>query len=196
MATFTVNLSCLKSKVADARDCLVEQSNELTATLTDAGIPPADILTAAVNLNKEYDWTRNGQVFKGYRGSTSLLVTVEDLAVLGDLYTELLEDGQLDLYGLQYGHSRMDSLRNVAYLRALGQANALADQLAGQLPGGETRRIVAISNVDTRASAPPPAWGETSLQPVAAEQSAPQSLAINTGTMRVETELWVDYGVR
>jgi uncharacterized protein YggE len=194
MATFRINLSCLKASVKAAKNCLVEQSNTLSDQLLASGIEKDDILTTSVTLNKSYTWQNNSRVFEGYKSATSLQVKVRDLDALDEVYTELLETRNLDLSGLSYDHSQMDSLRNQAYINALKKAHALADTLLSELPESG-KEILKISNVHIASSSP---YRQRSAQTMmmADSKAAEQSVAIHTGTIKVTATLYVEYRIR
>ncbi len=153
MATFQINLSCLKWSIKESKNCIVDKSNELHAALQSFGIKESDILTTSVNMNKSYVWQNSKRVFKGYDSSTSLYVTVRDIDKLGEIYTELLDNSELTLGGLSYSHSQLDSLENAAYVAALENSKVLTDKLLERLPESK-KEILKIGNVEISASLP------------------------------------------
>ncbi len=193
MATFRIDLNCLKPKVTDAKSCLVEQSQSLLTALKGFGIPDKDLQTLAVNLNKSYTWRNNSQVFEGYRASTTLVVTVCNLDRLDEIYSELLEKRQLELSTLEYAHSRLDSLSNLAYVQALAKADQLAEALIMSLPTKQ-KTVVAIGNVQLSQHNPMQQNYERDaamVQTVMPE--AAQSISISTGMIKVRSTLEVAY---
>ncbi len=192
LATFSINLNCLDKSVKFSKKCLVDKSNELNSKLISFGIDQDDILTTAVNLNKNYTWVNNTRVFQGYNSSTRMIITIRDIDKLDEIYTELFENRNLELDGLSYTHSKIDSLKNEAYVDALKKANILADKLLMELPESE-KEILKIGNVEISASMP-----ETNeLKSDALESSTVQnqSIAISTGTVIVNSTLYVEYQI-
>lgn len=192
MATFHINLNCLNPSVKTSKNCLVEKSNELTNKLLSFGIEKDNILTTTVNLNKSYTYRNNTRVFEGYRSSTSMWVTVKNIEVLDEIYTELLENRDLDLGGLSYSHSEMDSLRNEAYVKALEKAGVLSDRLLEKLPESG-KEILKIGNIEISSSLPE----QREFQQDAVEEKAVQynSVSINPGTVKVTSTLFVEYQI-
>ncbi|MEJ8755876.1 SIMPL domain-containing protein [Pontibacter sp. H259] len=197
VATFHINLNCLQKSVKASKQCLVDKSNELNKKLLSFGIKQEDILTNAVNMNKSYSWRNNTQVFEGYNSSTTIFVTLRDINKLDQIYTELLENRNLDLGGLAYSHSKLDSLKNEAYVDALKKANTLADKLLAELPSSE-KEILKIGNVEISASMP-----ETNQQMeqdgyAVAEVVAPQNraISISKGTVLINATLFVEYQIK
>jgi uncharacterized protein YggE len=194
MATFHLNLNCIDKSVKASKDCLVKKSNELTAQLLSFGVAKKDILTTAVNMNRSYAWRGNSQVFEGYRSSLTVTVTVKDIDKLDQIYTELLENRNLEVGGFNFEHSKIDSLQNEAYVIALQKSTKVTDKLLAKLPEDE-KEILRISNVEMSASAPTPRvfTEQASTDAMAVSQ---QSISISNGTLRVAATLFVEYQIR
>lgn len=193
MASFSVNLRCLDMSITKAKECLVKQSNELKTKLIALGIEEKDLLTTAVDLGKSYGWKNNSQVFEGYSASTTLNITVRKLGELDQIYSELLENRNLDLYGLAYSHSRYDSLQNEAYAQALKKAGVLADRLVKEM-GKTNKEVVKVGNVAFAITPMPEAKSEE-LKALASDANSPQTIATGRGTVVVTAELQVEYAV-
>jgi uncharacterized protein YggE len=196
IATFYINLNCLENSVKISKKCLVDKSNELNTKLISFGIDKNDILTTAVNLNKNYKWINNTQVFQGYNSSTRMFVTIRDIDELDEIYAELFENRNLDLDGLSYSHSKIDSLKNEAYIDAYKKADILADKLLMELSESE-KEVLKIGNVEISASVPETLEMEQEvLNEVVRSQSAQnQSIAISKGTVIVNATLFVEYQI-
>lgn len=195
MARFQVMLECLKSSPVSSKTCLVEKSNELEAKLKEFGISEKDILTTNVKLEKQYTWRSNSRVFQGYKASSTLIVTVRDLDAMDKIYTDLLDDENTNLYGLSYEHSKIDSLKNEVYLKALDNANMLANRLISRLPE-ENLEILQIGNVElTKTSLEVKSLGRTANYMDAAEevQAESASISFNRGTIPVRVNIFVEY---
>ena len=127
-ASIILDANCIDMNIRQAKACLIDITSRLKDDLTSFGIKKEDILTTNVNLSKDYIWTNNSQVFNGYRASTTTRVKVRDLKILDELYSNLLSNEKLTIGSLSYSHSKMDSINGVASLKALENANKLADQ--------------------------------------------------------------------
>ncbi len=194
-ASFYINLSCLDKSVATAKECLVKQSNDLMSKLLGYGIKKEDILTTSVDLQKSYKWMNNSQVFEGYRSSTTIHVKMRDLDKLDIVYTDLLENQNLELGGLSYSHSEMDSLKNDAYVNALKKADVLAEKFLSELPE-KSKEILKIGNVQITSSVPSPQqkMANTGMMLEAANDGG--SVAISKGTIRIDATLYVEYQIK
>ena len=124
LATFNISLKCLKKSVMSSKQCLVDKSNELNGKLLSFGINQEDIPTTSVNMNKSYTWRKSTRVFEGNNSATRMFIKIRDLSKLDAIYTELLENRNLDLSGLSYSHSKLDSLKNEAYVKALKKSGS------------------------------------------------------------------------
>lgn len=122
-----------------------------------------------------------------------MFITVKNIEKLEEIYTELLENQNLELGGLSYKHSKLDSLQNEAYVIALEKAGILSDRLIETLP--ESRKeILKIGNVEISASMPEPRdFGREVQQEAMAYQD--RSVAINKGTVKVTSILFVEYQI-
>lgn len=195
VANFHISLNCLDSSIKASKNCLVEKANDLVKVLKSFGVAEEDILTTAVNLNRSYTYRNNTRVFEGYRSSTSVFVTVKNIENLDEIYTELLENRNLELGELSYSHSKIDSIKNEAYVHALENAGVLADKLLEKLPETE-KEILKIGNVEISASLPQERNAQYQLEAVEEAQSAnAASIAINKGTVKVKATLFVEYQI-
>lgn len=194
MATFHINLNCLDSSVKASKNCLVEKSNDLISLLMSFGVAKEDILTTSVDMNRSYTYRNNTRVFEGYRSATSVYVTIKNIDALDEIYTELLENRNLELGGLSYSHSEIDSLKNEAYVNALEKAGVLTDKLLDKLPETE-KEILKIGNVEITASMPEAKDARYESEAMEQAQTANRSIAINKGTVKVSATLFVEYQI-
>ena len=196
MASFQINLSCLKKSITDAKTCLVDKSESLHAQLLGFGIDEKDIMTSAVNMNKSYTYERSTRVFQGYEGSTRINITIKDLDQLDEIYSALLENANLELSGLDYTHSKMDSLRNEAHANALTNAGMTADRLLIELPESK-KEVLKLGNVQISASTPQANTSSFSdgLE-LKSRGTATNQIAISRGTLVVNATLFVEYLIK
>lgn len=196
IATFQVNLSCLEKSITASKNCIVEKSNEMNKQLLAYGIQKDDLLTTAVNLNKSYTWQNGSRVFEGYKSSTTVFVTVRNIEKLDEIYTGLLENEHVDLGGLNYSHSKLDSLKNEAYIDALEKASILTDKLLEKLPE-ENKEILKIGNVEISSSMPEPNANQYNSEMIVSSREANSpSISINKGTVIVNATLFVEYQIK
>jgi len=191
-ANIIVNASCVNMNIIQAKSSLVDVNSKLIDDLLDSGIQKEDILTTNVSLNKEYVWRNNSEIFNGYRASTSTSIRIRDLRILDGLYSELLSNDKLNVGALTYGCSKMDSINEIAYLRALENANSLADKILSQLPE-KNKIITRISNFEISESE---AKAELSYKRLEASEAIDKSkLTISIGKMAAVQQLYIEYKI-
>jgi uncharacterized protein len=191
-ASIIITASCLNKDIRQARSCLIDITSNLDNDLRSFGIQKEDILTTNVNLNKQYIWSNNSEVFNGYSASTTTSVRVRDLKILDELYTNLLSNDKLTVGSLTYGHSKMDSINNMAYIRALENANMLADQILTRLPE-KNKSILQVSNFEITKSE---SNQEIKYERLAENQELNKSnITINFGNMVAVQQLYVEYKI-
>jgi uncharacterized protein len=197
MASFMIRLECLDKSIQTSKECLVKKSNELNKKLLDFGVAQEDILTASIDMMKSYNWGKNGRIFNGYSSSTTVYITVKNMDKLDEIYTELIENQNLEIGGLSYSHSRFDSLKNEAYLNALKNANVLADKLTAEFPDSE-KEILKLGNVEISSTMPssPAMRYEVAEQMSAGNADGRGSINISRGTVKVNAILYVEYGIK
>jgi uncharacterized protein len=191
-ASLSLNLSCVDKNIEQAKACLVSISSKLNEDLLNFGIKKEDILTTNVNLNKDYVWINNSNIFNGYLASTTTRVKIRDLTILEEVYTKLLSNEKLTIGSLTYNHSRLDSINEVAYLNALDNANKLADKILSRLPE-KNKAITQISNFEiTRSEINP----EPNLRKLEEFEVQDQNqLTVNIGNMIAEMHLYVEFKI-
>lgn len=197
MATFSIELSCIDKSVKASKNCLIDKSNELNLKLQSYEISQDDILTTSVNMSKSYTWRNNSNVFEGYRSSTNVFVTVKNLDNLDEIYTELLDNRNLSLSGLNYSHSNLDDLKNQAYVDALKKSEILTDKLLKELPENK-KEILKIGNIEISASLPTNEFNDQNANAIVEEvqSSRKQSISISKGTVNVFATLFVEYLIK
>jgi uncharacterized protein YggE len=197
MASFRIELECLDASLMKSKECLAEKSKELMAKLLAFGVKKEDIQTSAVSMNKSYKWMNGNQVFEGYKTSTSVNLSVRDLNKLEALYSDLLENKNLQVNGLSYSHSKQDSLENEAYLKALENSNALSEQLLKKLPESK-KEILKIGNVELSSSIQTSDDMENlrgNYNYKSLEVSENSNISISTGNIAIHATLYVEYRV-
>ena len=190
-ASIVIEISCIDKQIEQAKSCLIDKTNKLNEDLNSFSIQKDDILTTNVNLSKDYIWINNSNIFNGYKASATARVKIRDLKILEELYPKLLSNEQLSLGSLAYSHSKIDSIDAAAYLKALENANKLADKILTQIPE-KNKVITQISNVRIQRSENNPVELKRTEQFAEAEQSI---LPINIGNIIDEQQLYVEYKI-
>lgn len=198
MAHFSIHLECLDKSVLESKNCLTEKSNSLHKKLLKLGLKKKNLMTTAVTMNKSFRYENGKRLFEGYKSGTSVKVTVRNLDLLEDIYSALLENENLSIGGLSYSHSKMEALQNKAYIKALRNANNLAEALLSELP--ETQKeIVKLGNVSFKSSTPQQRQYQNESALIMADSDvmmAKQNVAVSTGLITVFASLQVEFEIR
>jgi uncharacterized protein YggE len=192
-ASIILDANCVDMNIKQAKACLIDITSKLNDDLTNFGIQKEDILTTNVNLSKDYVWSNNSEVFNGYRASTTTRVKVRDLKILDELYSKLLSNEKLTIGSLSYSHSKMDSINGVASLRALENANYLADQILSQLPE-KNKTITQVSNFEISKSEVQPERNAKMLE-VSEQALDNTSITVNLGNLMAVQHLFVEFKI-
>jgi uncharacterized protein YggE len=198
VATFYISLSCMDKSVTESKNCLINKTNELTSKLTSFKIPSKDILTTSINMNKSYTWKNNSRVFEGYKSNTTVHITLRNIELLDDIYTDLIENKNITINGLQYSSSKIDSLQNEAYVNALNSSEILADKLLANLPENR-KEVLKIGNVQISSSSPNTLEIDenNNLRKSYEYKSNPnKTISINNGTIKTNAILFVEYQIK
>jgi len=191
-ASLSLNLTCVDKNIEQAKTCLLNISSRLNEDLINFKIRKEDILTTNVNLNKDYVWINNSNIFNGYLASTTTRVKIRDLTILDEVYTKLLSNENLTIGSLTYNHSRLDSINEVAYLIALENANKLADKILSRLPE-KNKAITRISNFEITRSEIIPEPDLRKLEEFVVQDQ--RQLTVNIGNMIAEKALYVEFKI-
>jgi uncharacterized protein YggE len=124
----TINIEFVQPRMADAVRLSQQTADSVVAILMQfAG--KDDIKTSNISANKEYDYNRNHPVFTGYSAQQSIDFVLKDLGRFTDLTSKLLTTRINAISGIQFGHSKSDSLLREADLLAYDDAQKSAHKL-------------------------------------------------------------------
>ncbi|MFZ5365635.1 MAG: SIMPL domain-containing protein [Patescibacteria group bacterium] len=145
VAKLTLGTDSLDKTVADAQKKVNSDINNLVTELkSQYNIDKKDIRTVNYSIYPEYDWTDRGQVFKGYRVSQNVEVTIRDTEAAGNIINLAGELGLKTVSGLQFTVEDPEIYKQDARKQALQQAKQKAEELAG-VAGVKLGRVVSFS---------------------------------------------------
>lgn len=134
--SFGVQTGRLESAKA-AMGKLQRGMNAAFAAVKAQGVEEEDIRTEHVTLSPVYDYTEQGQIFRGFEASQSLRVKVRDLDQVSAVLTAATEAGANQAGGVAFTIDDPEQLRAQARQEAIAEAQeeagVLADQLGGRL---------------------------------------------------------------
>ena len=134
-ATIRMGVEVTRDRATEA----ISDNAESMAAIIDAlklmGISEDDIKTTSYSVYPQYDWTEEGRVLLGYTVTNMVQVTVKNLDIIGDVIDAAGNTGANRMDGISFGLSdtKMQDLKNTAYVLALGDATDKADLIAETL---------------------------------------------------------------
>src|SRR3989338_4260303 len=114
-------------------DKLRKDMDAVFQSVKGLGIEEKDIRTEHFSLNPIYDWTEQGQIFRGFEASQSFRVKVRDLDQVDDVLTAATDAGANQAGNVQFTIDDPEGLRAEARKKAIQEAQAKANVLAQSL---------------------------------------------------------------
>lgn len=178
---------------------IIKISEELNKRFSKLDIDKKDIQTSNLQINKEYNWINNQKVFKGYRANINTKVIFRNLKGLEKIYADLLDNEDITLNGLHYDYSKKEEAENEAYIKALNNANVLAEKLFNETKSksfhlSKEPKIVIESisnNGETPTPTPRPMYKASANYEVMDVNSS--MVDVNAGTITYTKNLTVVY---
>lgn len=145
MASLLATISCTNKNLTFSTNCTKRGIDTLFQLLEQNGVEKKDYHSSRIELEKEYTWRNNSNVFNGYKSSSTISMVFRDLDAMGQVITQTMTMKDVSLYGLSYSHSKIDDLVQQAYLLALDNTNQLAEKMK-EKTGGKSLEIMEIMN--------------------------------------------------
>lgn len=156
LATVSIGV---RSDAAAADKALADnaaQMRGLLGAVDAAGIPKADVQTAAVTLEPQFAYTEGQQPrLTGYLARNVVSVQVRDLGKLGQLLQAAVSAGGNELSGLAYDFADRDPLAARARTEAVFDARRKADGVAAAA-GVKLGRVLRIEEAGEERPRPMP----------------------------------------
>lgn len=192
IATITVNVSCTNKDLSKSNDCTKKSIDELFILFNEHKISKKDYHSSRINLEKEYTWKNNSQVFSGYKSSGAINILFKDLGIMSKVLTKIMTMRNVEVFNLNYSHSDIDSLANNAYLEALDNSKKLANEIKIKLRG-KSIIVLEISNVNNRFSSHESKYSDKEIQSL--KERAASTIQINPGALRLIKDIYVLYSI-
>jgi uncharacterized protein len=147
------------------------------SALKQAGIEAKDIQTSSLSLNPVYDWDNDPPTIEGWEASNMVLVTVRDVATVGDVIDAATAAGATNVQGITFSVDDPSGPEAQARSAAVADAKAKADQLAADAgvtitgiititeSGGQTPQPVYFEGDTTGGNERAAAMAETPVLP-------------------------------
>lgn len=169
VADVRLGVSVTRKSVAEARTKAAETAASILAALTALGVERADIRTASLVVQPEYDYKDGVQQLRGQSVSHQYVVTVRDLEKLGRVIDDGLAAGATTLDGVAFRTADPAPAFAAARVAAFQDARARAAALASEADVA-LGPVVAIAEADPIPGPRPFAVGKVRLM---AAEAAP-----------------------
>jgi uncharacterized protein YggE len=192
MASIAVNVSCTDKDLSKSTECTKMSIDKLFALLNEHHINRDDYHSSRIDLEKEYIWQNNSQVFNGYRSSSTINIVFRNLETLSVVITKIMTMKDASLNNLNYSHSELDAFASKAYLKAFDDSKMLADEIKNKL-GGKSVEVSQISNIgEDFGIHESDALKEKSLRYAA---NGPSTIQVNPGVLKIMRRIYVQYKI-
>lgn len=147
-ATVTLGVSQLAKTPGEAYAAMSHDLISIADAVKATGVKEDQIKTGLFNLYAEYNWTQaEGQILKGYRATTSLKITTQDLTKVASLVQTAVTAGANQLEGISFYVKDSEALLEQVLDMAVDDAKAKADRVARRL-GAKVVRVNSVSIQD------------------------------------------------
>lgn len=127
-----------------AMEILTQRMSAVFTQLKRHGVEDKDISTTALSLYPAYDWEDGRQIPKGFEASENAIVTVRDIANVGQMISASTRAGANQVTGVRFYLQDIATLRRQARAQAIANAKDDAAQIAGEL-GAALGRLAEIT---------------------------------------------------
>ncbi|GGD01361.1 hypothetical protein GCM10007216_35110 [Thalassobacillus devorans] len=159
-------------------------TRQIINSITQAGIPQEQIQTEEFRINPVYDFKDGQQVFRGYKVTNVLNITLYDMEMIGPIIDAATASGANIVRGVEFSLQHADLIYNQALQEALRQAKQKAQTIAKSFQA--TLYSVPQSVVeDAGTSRPSPLFKTAALQA--------ESTPIQPGQLTIEANVLVTY---
>lgn len=174
-------------EAADAAAKASAAMNAIVDALLAAGIDENDIQTTTLSLSPVYDWEDSPPNIEAWEATNLVNVTVRDIEAVGPVVDAATAAGATNISGISFRVEDPTEAEAAARTRAVADARAKAEQLAGEA-GVTISGILTIT--ETSDQPPQPFYLERAEMAVAADAAAP------TPVMPGEVELSVRVSIQ
>ncbi|ERI89860.1 hypothetical protein HMPREF1982_04125 [Clostridiales bacterium oral taxon 876 str. F0540] len=108
--------------LADAQSENAEISNKVISSLLNLGIKDKDIKTENFSISPEYDYVDGKQIFRGYKVTNNLRITIRDISQVGTVIDTAVANGANTVYNVNFSLSNREEVYNRALSLAIKNA--------------------------------------------------------------------------
>lgn len=174
--------------VAASRDN-EEKIRKIMEALSEQGIGESDIGTTDYGIWAQQNFEDGQTTITGYHVSNVVVVTIKDIAKVGDVLAAVTNAGANTVHGINFSVSDTEALEKEARERAMADARRRAESLAGLAD-------VTLGDVVTLSTSEGPGYGPMMMEAAAMRRSdsAPRP-TITPGQQNVTVQVQVTYAI-
>lgn len=120
-------------KLSEAQQENAEKANKLIKSLLAQGVNERNIQTQNYSVDLQYDFIDGKQIFRGYRVTNNLKVTLKDMNSIGKIIDIAIENGANVVYNVNFALSNMELFYNKALSLALFNAQEKARSIGNTM---------------------------------------------------------------
>lgn len=165
----------------------------IMAALAKKGIDEKDIGTTNYNIwaEQNYNESDGRQRVTGYHVSNMVVVTINDIASVGEVLAAVTTAGANSVHGIQFGVADSEALEDRARERAMKDARRRARSLT-ELAGVKLGEVVTLST-NTAPDYPGPMMARRAMEMADTQAPVP---TITPGQQSVSVQIQVTYAIR
>jgi uncharacterized protein len=153
--TLTLDVGFTEPRMADAVRKTQLTVDSLVMILKTYSTNPTDIKTSNISANKAYTYVGNKSVFTGYEAMETIDFVLNDISKFTDLTARILETKIQSISGIEFGHTRADSILREADLLAYDDALKSVIKLSSRA-NVNLGKLLYAGNVQLEEGAPMP----------------------------------------
>jgi len=127
-----------------------KKSNDVIKSLKNFKIEDKHIQTTWIDIQPQYRYVNNRQLFDKYQMTHSIHVTLTDISLFGKVLAACINSGLSRFNGISYGHSNEEGLQDQALKKAVENAHRKAGLIAKETQ----QKIVGVYSVTEGYNAP------------------------------------------
>lgn len=162
VADVRLGVAVTRTTVAEARVAAADKAARIVEAVTAAGVGAADVRTASLVVQPEYDYKDGVQSLRGQSVSHQFAIVVRDLDQIGQVVDGGLAAGATTLDGVTLRTADPAPAAEAARLDAFRDARARAASLAAEA-GVRLGKVLAIAEADPDGLPRPMAMGKVAL---------------------------------
>lgn len=166
-----------------------EKVRRIMDALAEQGIEESDTGTTDYSIWAQQNFENGRTTISGYHVSNVVVVTIKDIAKVGDVLAAVTNAGANTVHGINFSVSDTEALETEARERAMADARRRAESLAGLAD-------VALGDVITLSTSAGPGYGPIMMESAAMRMSdSAPTPTITPGQQNVSVQVQVTYAI-